>query len=145
MTLGDLLDVSASRKGLSRPADGGGEGTKTVRSEQPRCRRSKLDLPPLTRGPDSVVRVTGTRVPLETLVTAFAGATAEEIAQQYPSVDLAAVYAVISYVLDHRREVDEYVTRRRGEAAQVRGEIEAKLSPAGVRARLLARRSSGPA
>jgi hypothetical protein len=39
--------------------------------------------PPLTRGPDGVVRVTGTRVPLETLVTAFdAGATAEEIAQQ---------------------------------------------------------------
>jgi uncharacterized protein (DUF433 family) len=99
--------------------------------------------PPLTTGPDGVVRVTGTRVPLETLVTAFdAGATAEEIAQQYPSVDLAGVYAVISYVLDHRREVDEYVTRRRGEAARVRDEIEAKLPPAGVRARLLARRSS---
>jgi hypothetical protein len=38
--------------------------------------------------------------------------------------------------------VDEYVTRRRGEAAKVRDEIEEKLSPAGVRARLLARRSS---
>ena len=102
--------------------------------------------PPLTTGPDGVVRVAGTRVPLETIVTAFdAGATAEEIAQQYASVDLASVYAVISYVLDHRREVDEYVAARRDAAAEMRGEIEARFPPAGVRARLLARRSSGTA
>ncbi len=99
--------------------------------------------PPLTTGPDGVVRVTGTRVSLETIVTAFdAGATAEEIAQQYASVDLASVYAVISYVLDHRGEVDEYVAGRRGAAAEMRGEVEARFPPAGVRARLLARRSS---
>ena len=99
--------------------------------------------PPLTTGSDGVIRVTGTRVPLETIATAFdAGATAEEIAQQYPSVDLANVYAVISYVLDHRPEVDDYVRRRRDAAAEVRGEIEAKVPPAGIRARLLARRSS---
>jgi uncharacterized protein (DUF433 family) len=94
-------------------------------------------------GPDGVVRVTGTRVPLETIVTAFdAGATAEEIAQQYASVDLASVYAVVSYVLDHRGEVDEYIKRRHDAAAEVRGEIEARFPPAGLRARLLARRSS---
>ncbi len=99
--------------------------------------------PPLATGPDGVVRVTGTRVPLETIVTAFdAGATAEEIVQQYASVDLASVYAVISYVLDHRPEVDEYVAGRRGAAAEMRGEVEARFPPAGVRARLLARRSS---
>jgi uncharacterized protein (DUF433 family) len=98
--------------------------------------------PPLTTGSDGVVRVTGTRVPLETIVTAFdAGATAEEIAQQYASVDLASVYAVISYVLDHRRDVDEYAIRRRDAAAQLREEIEAQIPPAGLRARLLARRS----
>jgi uncharacterized protein (DUF433 family) len=99
--------------------------------------------PPLTTGPDGVVRVTGTRLPLETIVTAFdAGATAEEIAQQYASVDLARVYAVISYVLDHRREVDEYVMRRHDAAVAVRGEIEARFPSDGLRARLLARRSS---
>jgi uncharacterized protein (DUF433 family) len=102
--------------------------------------------PPLATGPDGVVRVVGTRVPLETIVTAFdAGATAEEIAQQYASVDLASVYAVISYVLNHRREVDEYVVRRHDAAAELRGKIEASFSPVGIRARLLARRSSsGP-
>jgi len=83
------------------------------------------------------------RSPLETIVTAFdAGATAEEIAQEYASVDRASVYAVISYVLDHRREVDEYVVGRRGAAAELKREIEARFPPAGVRARLLARRSS---
>jgi hypothetical protein len=46
-------------------------------------------------------------------VTAFdAGATAEEISQQYSSIDLACAYPVSSYVLDPRREVDEYVARR---------------------------------
>jgi uncharacterized protein (DUF433 family) len=99
--------------------------------------------PPLESGPDGVVRVTGTRVSLETIVTAFeAGATTEEIAQQYASVDLASVYAVISYVLDHRVEVDEYVMRRHDAAAEVRAEVEARFPPAGLRARLLARRSS---
>jgi uncharacterized protein (DUF433 family) len=102
--------------------------------------------PPLTTGPDGIVRVVGTRVPLETIVTAFdSGATAEEISQQYSSVDLAKIYAVISYVLDHRREVDEYVGRRRDSAAQTKAEIEARFPPDGLRARLLARRSSGPA
>ena len=65
-----------------------------------------------------------------TIVTAFdAGATAEEIAQQYASVDFASIYAVISYVLDHRREVDEYVMRRHEIATEVRGEIEEGFLP----------------
>jgi uncharacterized protein (DUF433 family) len=98
--------------------------------------------PPLAKDPDGVVRVVGTRVSLETVVTAFdAGATAEEIAQQYPSVDLPTVYAVISYVLDHRPDVDAYLLQRRDAADKVRGEIEERFPPAGLRARLLARRS----
>ena len=103
--------------------------------------------PPLTTASDGSVRLTGTRVSLETIVATFdAGATAEEIVQQYPSVDLASVYAVIAYVLDHRAEVDAYVADRRNAADRLRGEIEAALPASGLRARLLARRStSGPA
>jgi uncharacterized protein (DUF433 family) len=57
---------------------------------------------------------------LETIVTAFdAGATAEEIAQQYASVDLASVYAVISYVLDHREEVSRVVVPTRAGPGRV--------------------------
>lgn len=55
--------------------------------------------------------VGGTRVTLDTLVAAFdAGATAEEIAQQYPSVALADVYAVIAYYLLHQPEIQAYLT-----------------------------------
>src|SRR6187551_1184173 len=67
-------------------------------------------LPPLTNGPDGVIRVAGTRVSLETVVYAFdAGSSAEEIVEQYPSLSLSNVYAVISYALDNRQSVDEYV------------------------------------
>ena len=98
--------------------------------------------PPLVTGPDAVIRVTGTRVQLETIVLAFdAGATAEEIVQQYPSVDLRAVYAVISYVLDNRKLVDEYVATRHAAADAARAQVERRFPPDGIRARLLARRS----
>ena len=98
--------------------------------------------PALVTGPDGIVRVAGTRVSLETIVAAFdVGATAEEIAQQYPSVDLGSVYAVISLVLGHRGDVDAYVLRRRTETAEMKDAIEAAFPSAGIRARLLARRA----
>jgi uncharacterized protein (DUF433 family) len=100
-------------------------------------------LPPLVTGPDGIVRITGTRVSLETVVAAFdAGATAEEIVQQYPSLELAAVYGVISYVLDHRAEVDAYVAKRRTSVRELQSEVETKSPPRGIRDRLLSRRSS---
>jgi hypothetical protein len=50
------------------------------------------------------MRVSKTRVPLDTIIAAFSeGATAEEIAYQYPVVPLADIYAVIGYYL-HRKK-----------------------------------------
>jgi uncharacterized protein (DUF433 family) len=95
---------------------------------------------PLTVDGDGVARVARTRVTLDTIVAAFLeGATAEEIAQQYPSLRLADVYAVIGYYLGQRAEVEEYLRERQQMARQVRMENEARFDPAGVRARLLAR------
>ena len=52
---------------------------------------------PLEPGNDGVIRIAGTRVTLDTVVTAFhQGATPEEIVQQYDSLNLADVVAVIS-------------------------------------------------
>lgn len=52
---------------------------------------------PIQTDADGVIRVGGTRVTLDTVIAAFdAGATAEEIAQQYPSVALADIYLVIA-------------------------------------------------
>ena len=102
--------------------------------------------PPLSTGPEGVIRVSGTRVSVETVVYALgAGSTAEEIVQQYPSLSLANVYAVISFVLDNRQSVDAYVTRRQRDADTLRAEIETRWPPDGLRARLLARARKLPA
>jgi hypothetical protein len=79
---------------------------------------------------------------LDSVVAAFLeGATSEEIAQQYPSLDLADVYAVISYYLRHRDEVHIYLQDRQALASRVRQENESRFDPSGVRDRLIARRA----
>jgi hypothetical protein len=52
---------------------------------------------PLEKGSDGVIRVKGSRVTLDTVVCAFGdGATAEEIAQQYSTLSLPAVYGSLA-------------------------------------------------
>jgi len=90
---------------------------------------------------DGVTRVKATRVTLDTVVRAFAeGATAEEIAQQYPTLALADVYSVLTYYLRRRDEVDAYLAEQRQKSARVRSENEGRFDPQGVRERLVARR-----
>ena len=97
---------------------------------------------PLRTDRDGVVRVAGTRVTLDTIVTAFRqGATAEEIAQQFPTVPLPDVYAVIGFYLRHRAEVEAYLEEGRQEAEAIRRKYESRLDRQGIRDRLLARRS----
>lgn len=96
---------------------------------------------PLHTDSDGVVRVGNTRVTLETVIGAFLdGASAEEIAYQYPSLDLADVYAVIAYYLRRRSDVDDYLQQRHQQADAVRKQNEIRFDPTGVRERLLARR-----
>jgi uncharacterized protein (DUF433 family) len=98
---------------------------------------------PVHTDTDGVVRVAGTRVTFETIVGAFeAGATPEEIAQQYSSVPLRDIYAVIAYCLQHESEVRAYLHIRQQLAAAVRQEVERRSPVAGIRERLLARRGS---
>jgi uncharacterized protein (DUF433 family) len=98
------------------------------------------DPPPLTTGDDGVVRVGGTRVTLDTVVEAFReGLTPEEIQQQYPSLELAHVYAAVTYYLRHRSEVEEYLRDRARHREAVRQEAEGRFDPSGIRERLLAR------
>lgn len=91
-----------------------------------------------------VVRAGTSRVTLDAVLETFqAGATAEQIAQQYPSLALDDVYAVVTYCLRHRQLVDRYLHARLGEAGHVRRENETSHDPDGVRDRLLARRPFG--
>jgi uncharacterized protein (DUF433 family) len=96
---------------------------------------------PLTTTGDGTVRVGGTRVTLDTVIGAFLdGATPEEIVLNYDSLDLADVYAVISYYLRNRLAVDTYLAQREQQAAILRRENEARAPSAGLRERLLLRR-----
>jgi uncharacterized protein (DUF433 family) len=97
---------------------------------------------PFMVDPDGVVRVGKTRITLDTVVIAFLeGATAEEIAQQYPTLDLADVYSVISYYLRRRPEIEDYLQQERQKAETVQKQNESRFNPHGIRDRLLARRS----
>jgi uncharacterized protein (DUF433 family) len=99
---------------------------------------------PLFTDSHGVIRVRGTRVTLDSIIRAFrVGATAEEIAQQFPSVALADAYLIIAYYLNNSAEIDAYLLQRQDEAALLQEEVETRFDPAGVRARLLARRNSG--
>ena len=100
---------------------------------------------PLQMDEGGVLRVGGTRVRLETVVGAFnQGCAAEEILLKYPSLKLTDIYAVITYYLWHRADVDAYIDERGRRADQIRHENEARFPPQGVRERLLARRPAKP-
>jgi uncharacterized protein (DUF433 family) len=95
---------------------------------------------PLEVNAEGVIQVGKTRVTLDTVVIAFLeGATAEEIVEQYPSLYLSDVYAVISYYLRHKVEVETYLLERQHRADQVRHEAEKRFNPSGIRERLLVR------
>jgi len=101
---------------------------------------ASLEPIPLSTDADGVIRVAGTRVTLDTLVDTFmTGASPEEIAQDFPVLQLDDIYAVVTYYLRHRAEVDAYLRERRARADAIRREIEAHSPQTGLRARLLAR------
>src|SRR5689334_16498514 len=98
--------------------------------------------PPIQADDAGALRVGGTRVRLEIIINAFnSGSTAEEILLKYPSLNLTDIYAVITYYLWSREEVDAYLEERRHQEEAVRRENEARFPPVRVRERLLARRA----
>src|SRR6476659_10154271 len=99
-----------------------------------------LEPIPLSTDAGGVIRIGGTRVTLDTVVDTFmTGASPEEIAQDFPVLDLDDIYAVITYYLRHRAEVDAYLRERRSRAEAIRSEIELRSPQTGLRDRLLAR------
>ncbi len=78
--------------------------------------------PPLTLAEgEQVWRVTGTRVPLDTIVHAYQdGATAEEIVSAYPSLRLPDVYSVLAYYLQNSKMVEAYLAEREKHANSIR-------------------------
>lgn len=87
------------------------------------------------------LRVGQTRVHLEFVVEAFEqGSSPEQIVEMYSTLELADVYAVISYYLRHRDEIVAYRQRRELEADEVEKKIRERQGP--ISAALVARLQS---
>lgn len=82
------------------------------------------------------IRVGGTRLLLDLVVGAFNdGAAPEEIVSRYPVLRLADAYAVIAYYLDHKSEIDAYITEGEEKGKEWRAFWEARI-PEEVKQRL---------
>jgi uncharacterized protein (DUF433 family) len=95
---------------------------------------------PLVQDNNGVIRIGKTRVTLLSVLNAYDdGATPEEIVQDFPALSLAEVYTTIAYYLQHRADVDRYLTERRkrveeahriNQVAGIRERLESRLSRA---------------
>ncbi len=98
---------------------------------------------PLAKDKTGLYRIAETRVTLDSVLFAFKnGATTEEIAMQYPTVELSDLYAVIGFYLKNKKAVDAYLIENEKDAKATQQKIQKKFPPAGIRERLLKKRQS---
>jgi uncharacterized protein (DUF433 family) len=84
---------------------------------------------PLTITEFGTIRVGHSGVSLDSVVHHYKlGATAERIAESFPSLDLADIYAVIAYYLANRESVEEYLRRQEAEADALQQQMESDPS-----------------
>jgi uncharacterized protein (DUF433 family) len=88
---------------------------------------------------DGVVRLKGHRIGIEHIVERYReGWSAEQIALDYPSVELKKIYAVIAYYLYNQAVVDAYIAELNAEGeAAYQVWATAEPSPATLRVRQL--------
>lgn len=96
---------------------------------------------PLVRDRSGRFVVPGTRISLDVLVAAFKRSkTPETIHDSYETVSLGDVYAIFTYYVRHRAEVEAYLAEQEHEGAAIQERIEAEYPlNDGLRAKLLAR------
>ncbi len=77
----------------------------------------------LTRDPDGEIRLTGHRIGLYTVVRSYReGRSAEQIAEEFPSLPLSLVYEVLAFYFANKAEVDAYVDAYAAELARQEAE-----------------------
>jgi len=102
---------------------------------------------PLTLTENGTIRVTGSRVTLESVVYQYQqGSSAGAILESFPALKLADIHAVICYYLNHREQVDGYLHDQEKKARTVREDIESdpayKARVGELRARIKSRSGS---
>ena len=84
---------------------------------------------PLQTDSTGTIRVSGTRVTLDTVIGRYLlGDSPEAIHHSFDVLPLNDIYAVISYYLANRDALDAYLKRRAEEARRLRDEIEASYT-----------------
>jgi len=82
---------------------------------------------PLVVTDQGTIRIKGSRVSLDSIVHHFKlGATAEQIAQSFPSLSLGDVYSSIAYYLTHRPEIEEYLASQESMSDALQEKIESQ-------------------
>ena len=88
-----------------------------------------LQTVPLTLTQDGTIRVSGSRVSLDSIIYQYLqGGSAEQIHESFPSLKLADIYGVISYYLNHRDTIDAYLRQQEVKAEALRRRIESDPS-----------------
>ncbi len=84
-----------------------------------------------------MIRVGQTRVTLESVIGLYEqGATAEEIALRFDTLNLHDIYATLGYYLGHRQQVQTYLLRQGQSSLAARREAESRSPTAQIRERL---------
>lgn len=101
---------------------------------------------PLRLTEDGTILIADSRVSLDSVVYHYKlGASAEQIVQKFPALELADVYAAITYYLTHEAVVEEYLRQQEAKGDEVRRRIESdpqyQANAAELRARILARKA----
>lgn len=100
-----------------------------------------MELPDfLTIDDGGFIHVTGRRVGLHHILRAYnEGLSPEEIALEYPSLQLSTVYKVIAYYLEHLDDVEKYVAQHDLAVARHMAQSRPAPSVEELRARLATR------
>lgn len=97
---------------------------------------------PLKADKHGSIRVGGTRVTLEVLLHFYNnGESAEQLAENFPTLNLGDIHAVIAFYLTNVAQVDEYLRDREAKAEEIRRDIESRYDGKEIRKRILARQA----
>jgi uncharacterized protein (DUF433 family) len=80
---------------------------------------------PLTQWEDGSIRITGSRVPIDSILHHFKlGSVPEQIIYMFEGLRLADIYGVIAYYLSHQDAVEAYLRERQAKEDSVLQQLE---------------------
>lgn len=81
---------------------------------------------PLQADVYGIIRISGTRVTLDTVIARYhQGDSPETIHNSFDVLPLNDIYAIIAYYLAHQDEINNYLNRRKEESKLTRQKVEA--------------------